>query len=166
MKYSENTPELAEQAEAKQTDRIGYQKANPTTTAPCLNPAVKKRILRENTKNPRSRWHQAVASCKAELSKPDRKISFELKSNDIYDYDVVNETATAEASLGRICSCCKPFDFHNDECRRRYEQAAHKGRRGVVLSLEIDQTTSYVTTLASDEHLKFRFQMPNSKHMR
>ena len=65
-----------------------------------------------------------------------------------------------------LCSCCRPMDFPTAESKRLYEQAAKKGRRGVVLSLEIDQTTSYVTTLASEEHLKFRFQMPNSKQLR
>lgn len=68
--------------------------------------------------------------------------------------------------IAQFCSCCRPMDFPTAESKRLYEQAAKKGRRGVVLSLEIDQTTSYVTTLASEEHLKFRFQMPNSKQVR
>ncbi len=91
-----------------------------------------------------------------ENSKQEKKISFEFNSNEVVPNDIAQ----------RICSCCKPLDFQSDDCRQLYEQASKKGRRGVVLSLEIDQTTSYVTALSSDEHLKFRFQMPNSKHVR
>ena len=86
----------------------------------------------------------------------DKTISFEINKKE------KNNTEKAAP----FCDCCQPMDFPTAESKKLYEQAAKKGRRGVVLSLEIDQTTSYVTTLSSDEHLKFRFQMPNSKQVR
>jgi len=86
----------------------------------------------------------------------DRTITFEINEKE-------NEKSKQHV---QSCTCCRPMDFPTAESKRLYEQAAKKGRRGVVLSLEIDQTTSYVTTLASEEHLKFRFQMPNSKQVR
>ena len=63
----------------------------------------------------------------------------------------------------QICACCRPLDFRSNIDRKSYKQALEKGRRGVVLSLDIDQITSYVTALNSEEHLRFRFHTQNSQ---
>ncbi len=103
--------------------------------------------------------------CSFEL-KTREQCSFELKPRDLFSIESKSKENCASGYINPICPCCKPLDFPSDKCRELYEQALKKGRRGVVLSLEIDQTTSYVTTLSSDEHLKFRFQMPNSRQAR
>ena len=122
----------------------------------CMHP-VKKCLLKDVKRS----IEFEIKDCKLQSSTneccaADKSISFEVGSRE----------QTRNEKPMPLCSCCRPMDFPTAESKRLYEQAAKKGRRGVVLSLEIDQTTSYVTTLTSDEHLKFRFQMPNSKQVR
>ena len=56
-----------------------------------------------------------------------------------------------------FCLCCKDNTFSQSEFNL-YELAKGKGRRGNVLSLDIDQSTSYVTILGKrDIFFTFRF---------
>ena len=56
-----------------------------------------------------------------------------------------------------FCLCCRDNTFSQSEFNQ-YELAKRKGRRGNVLSLDIDQSTSYVTVLGkNDIFFTFRF---------
>ena len=125
----------------------------------CMHP-VKKCLLQEGERSLQFDLKSRDAFNSGDAFSSEKTISFEINSN-------LKETAIIDNEVAiPTCTCCKPMDFRSQESLKLYEQAAKKGRRGVVLSLEIDQTTSYVTTLSSEEHLKFRFQMPNSKQVR
>lgn len=120
----------------------------------CMHP-VKKCLLKD-----------AREDLGCEIKGCDHRSNKSSSSDKSISFDITESSITQIDTAVPLCSCCRPMDFPTDESKRLYEEAAKKGRRGVVLSLEIDQTTSYVTTLSSNEHLKFRFQMPNSKHAR
>ena len=81
----------------------------------------------------------------------EKTITIGLSSDDnkeqIHDY----------GSQEYFCLCCKDNTFSQSEFNL-YELAKGKGRRGNVLSLDIDQSTSYVTVLGkNDIFFTFRF---------